>query len=127
MNQNFDQIRRALQRDPELYAKTHLLSITIDPEFDTPQVLRSFGAPYAARRGEPPFAHWEFATGSPEQIKQTAEFFGLQYWPEADEIIHTLRTAVIAPDGKLLKVYRGNEWKPDEIIRDLQGLKNIDY
>ncbi len=34
--------------------------------------------------------------------------------------MHSLRTAVIGPDGRLLKVYRGNEWKPEEILADLR-------
>ena len=36
--------------------------------------------------------------------------------------MHTLRTAIISPEGKLLKLYRGNEWKPEEIIADLKSL-----
>jgi protein SCO1/2 len=123
MNQNFAAIDSALQRDAELYAKTHLLSITVDPEFDTPDVLKSFGAAFATRQGEPPFAHWEFATGSPEEIRNIAAFFGLSYQQDADQIIHSLRTAIISPDGKVVKVYRGNEWKPDELIKDLQIFK----
>jgi protein SCO1 len=123
MNQNFAAINSALRRDAELYAKTHLLSITVDPEFDTPEVLRGFGAAFATKAGEPPFAHWEFATGSNDEIKKIASFFGLNYYQEADQIVHSLRTAVIAPDGKVVKVYRGNEWKPDEVVKDLQSLK----
>ncbi len=37
-------------------------------------------------------------------------------------MIHSLRTAVIDPDGKLVKLYRGNEWKPDQIVSDLKAL-----
>jgi protein SCO1/2 len=123
MNQNFAAIDAALRSDPYLYAKTHLLSVTVDPEFDTPQVLKSFGAAFATREGEPPFSHWEFATGTNEEIKSIATFFGLGYWQEAGEIIHSLRTAVISPEGKVVKVYRGNEWKPDEVVKDLQSFK----
>jgi len=123
MNENFAAIESELQKDARLDEKTHLISITVDPAYDTPQVLRRFGAAYAARKGRQPFAHWEFATGTSDEIKNIATFFGLQYWEEEGQITHSLRTAVISPEGKLIKLYRGNEWKPEEIINDLQVLK----
>ena len=49
---------------PELYAKTHLLSISIDPDYDTPKVLRSYGAAHTERYQNETFAHWEFAAGT---------------------------------------------------------------
>ena len=55
-------------------------------------------------------------------MKKAATWFGLEYWPDKDQIIHTLRTAIIAPDGKLLKIYHGSEWKTEEIINDLRSL-----
>jgi protein SCO1/2 len=51
-----------------------------------------------------------------------ADFFGLIYKQEAELVDHSLRTAVIAPDGKLYKLYRGNEWKPSEVLNDLREL-----
>ncbi|HET6647658.1 MAG TPA: SCO family protein, partial [Pyrinomonadaceae bacterium] len=44
MSNNFAKIDRELQKEPNLYDKTRLLSITIDPDYDTPSVLRSYGA-----------------------------------------------------------------------------------
>jgi len=38
-----------------------------------------------------------------------------------DQVFHVLRTAVIAPDGKVVKVYRGNEWKPEELMKDIEA------
>lgn len=120
MSNNFSQIERELQKQPELYEKTRLLSVTIDPDYDTPAVLRSYGAAHTGRYAEEKFTHWEFATGTKEQIKDVAQFFGLQYFPENDQITHGLRTVIIAPDGRVAKVYRGNEWKPAEVLEDLQ-------
>ncbi|HXG92252.1 MAG TPA: SCO family protein [Blastocatellia bacterium] len=121
MSMNFAAIEKSLADDPELYQKTHLLSITVDPDYDTPQMMREYGALYAEKPAA--FAHWEFATGSAEQVKKIASYFGLQYWQEEDQIIHSLRTAVIAPDGKLVKLYRGNEWKPEQVLADLRAFK----
>jgi protein SCO1 len=121
MSTNFAEIDKELQKQPELYDKTHLLSISIDPDYDTPKVLRSYGAAYTGRYSDENFAHWEFASGSKDEVKGVAQFFGLRYYEGADQIIHGLRTIVVAPDGKVFKVYRGNEWKPDEILKDLNA------
>ena len=122
MSNNFAEIERELQKTPELYEKTRLLSISIEPEYDTPAVLRSYGASHTGRYEDEKFTHWEFATGTKEQVKEAAKFFGLQYYPEKDQIVHGLRTVIIGPDGKVAKVYRGNEWKPSEVVTDLQTL-----
>jgi protein SCO1/2 len=125
MSDNFAQVDRALGQDPELYAKTHLLSVTIDPSYDTPKVLRSYGAAHTERYQNETFAHWEFATGTSEQVKEIAGFFGLTYFPEKDQIIHSLRTAIVNPDGKVAKVYSGNEWKPEEIVEEIKTIHRL--
>ncbi len=122
MTQNFVAINRELQKDPALRDKTHLLSISVDPDYDKPKALREYGARYLGS-DKAGFKRWEFASGSAEQVKNVAQFFGLNYWPEKDQIIHGLRTAIVAPDGSVFKVYRGNEWKPEDVIRDLEKLK----
>lgn len=126
MSSNFATIDQELQKQPELYQKTHLLSISFDPEYDTPKVLRSYGAAYTGKYSAETFAHWDFASGSADEVKGIAQFFGMRYYTDSskgtEQVMHSLRTAVIGPDSKVIKVYRGNEWKPDEIMRDIQGL-----
>jgi protein SCO1/2 len=123
MSNNFATIDQELQKKPELLAKTHLLSISFDPEYDTPKVLRSYGAAVTGKYSDETFSHWEFASGSADEVKGIAQFFGLRYYNNEQsgnqQIIHSLRTAIIGPDGKLLKLYRGNEWKPETIVSDL--------
>ncbi len=120
MSNNFAQIERQLGQDPQLYAKTHLLSISIDPGYDDPKVLRSYGAAHTERYENETFAHWEFATGTGDQVKDVAQFFGLTYFTEKDEIVHALRTAIVSPDGKVARIYQGNEWKTDEVIEEIK-------
>ncbi len=120
MSNNFAEVDRALSQDAQLYAKTHLLSISIDPAYDTPQVLRSYGAAHTERYEKETFAHWEFAAGTSDQVKEIAQFFGLTYFPEKDQIIHSLRTVIIGPDGKVAKIYSGNEWTPEEVVAELK-------
>lgn len=126
MSNNFAAIERELQKQPEVYQKTHLLSVSFDTDYDTPRVLRSYGASHTGRFSDEKFQHWEFATGSSDEVKGIAQFFGFRYYHDTasgkDEVMHTLRTAVISPEGKLVKLYRGNEWKPEEIINDLKFL-----
>lgn len=126
MSSNFATIDQELQKQPELYKKTHLLSISFDPEYDTPKVLRSYGAAYTGRYSDENFAHWEFASGSADEVKGIAQFFGMRYYLDSssgkEQVIHSLRTAVIGPDGKVVKVYRENGWKPEEILKDLRTL-----
>jgi protein SCO1/2 len=125
MSTNFAAIEKALQPEPALYQKTHLLSVSFDPDYDTPKVLRSYGAGHTGQYSTEKFQFWEFATGSKDQVKEIATFFGLNYFKDAsgqDKVIHSLRTAVIAPDGKLYKLYRGNDWKPDQVISDLKSV-----
>lgn len=120
MSNNFAQIDRDLGQDAELYAKTHLLSVSIDPDYDSAKVLRSYGAAHTGRYEKETFAHWEFAAGTKNQVKDIAEYFGLTYFPEKDQIIHGLRTVIVAPDGKVAKIFSGNEWKPEEAVEEIR-------
>jgi len=126
MSNNFAAIDQELRQDPAAYEKTHLLTISFDPDYDTPKVLRSYGASHTGRYSDESFQHWEFATGSKDEVKGIAQFFGLRYYQDAStgeqQVIHSLRTAVIGPDGRVFKLYRGNEWKPSEIVDDLKTL-----
>jgi protein SCO1/2 len=122
MSTNFAAVDRQLQSDPEFYGKTHLLSITLDPEYDTPKVLRSYGAAHTERYQNETFEHWDFATGTKDQIKGVAQFFGLRYFQDKDQIVHGLRTVMIGTDGKVVKVYRDNQWKPEEVAGEMERL-----
>ena len=120
LSKNFAQILELTQGDPKLSASTHLLSISIDPEYDKPTVLHAYGM--ACAGSVKPFEHWEFASGSPEQVRKVAEFFGLKYWTDSGQIVHALVTALVGPDGKVVKVYRGNDWLPAEVLADFRAL-----
>jgi protein SCO1/2 len=117
MSNNFSQVLKQLQYNPSDFAKTQLLSISIDPEFDKPAVLRSYGSRYVGEV-DPRFQHWQFASGSSEGVHKAADFFGLSYGSKDGQIVHTLRTVLIGSDGKIVKVYSGNKWKPAEVADD---------
>lgn len=117
LSTNFAELKGALSMDAELAKRAHLLSVTLDPEYDRPEVLRRYGSTYAGGK----FDTWDFATGDPSDVRRFAEFFGLAYKADSGQVIHSLRTAVVTPDGKLYKLYRGNEWKPADVLNDLKA------
>lgn len=123
MSKNFSDLALQLQNNPELKDKIRLLSISFDPQTDTPETLRKYGLGYLGKDAKPDFTVWQLATGTDKEIKDIAGFFGLRY--ESDEkdktqINHSLITAVIAPDGKVQKIFAGNEWTANDLLREMQ-------
>jgi protein SCO1/2 len=88
-----------------------LLSVTIDPQWDTPQVLADYAKLWRAQ----PDA-WRFLTGPPDAVRKLATDWGLVYWPEDAAITHTSRTALIGRDGKLLAMVEGSSYRTDQLI-----------
>jgi protein SCO1/2 len=122
MSRNFAALHQALRQDPELYARTHLLCVSFDPTFDTPAVLRSYEVTYAGSDAPETFTHWEFASGTAQEVEDIAQFFGLVHVPQTDQFTHSLRTIVITPEGKVFKVYRGNDWVVTDLLGDVRQL-----
>lgn len=123
MSSNFADIEKQLkQNQPKLYDKLQLVSVSIDPEFDTAKVLKAYGKNYVGQV-DPNFTHWWFVSSSPDETKTFANFFGLSYMKEQNQIVHSLRTALVGPDGKIAAIYNGNDWRAGDAIKDLQGMK----
>ena len=120
VSRNFEAASEALAAEPALQARTHLLSISFDPEHDTPEVLRRYGRRFVGD-GSRPFAHWEFASGPDAEIRKLGDFVGLDYDPGQGMWVHNLRTAVVGPDGTLVRSIRGSDWKPEELVAYLRG------
>jgi protein SCO1 len=117
MSHNFAVVMQNLKNYPQASAKAQLLSVSIDPEHDRPSDLRGYGERYAGSL-DPKFQHWQFATGSPEEVRKAANFFGLAYNSKDRQIVHNLSTALIDSDGKILKVYSGGDWTPEQVATD---------
>ena len=123
MSNNFVEVARILRdSNPSAFAKLHMLSITLDPEFDDARVLRGYGKGYAGAV-DPGLKHWSLATGSPAEIRKAAEFFGLSYEQKSGQVIHNLRTTLIDADGKVFELYSGNQWQPAAVASQLQQLQ----
>jgi protein SCO1 len=121
VNGNFAALEKSLAKSPDLYGKTHLLSISFDPKHDTPEVLRSYGSAYTERYTKEDFRHWEFATAPADEMKRVAQCFGIFYEQDGNNITHSLSTAVVGPDGEIKSWYPGNSWKPEELLAAVNG------
>lgn len=118
---NFVVINKELEKDPALYKKTHLLSVSFDPEHDTPERLRAYGAEYIGGDAKTAFAHWDFAVPDKAVLMKMAQYFdvGIRYGAD-DAITHTLSTTLIGRDGRVVQYYPGNEWTPQQVIADVK-------
>jgi protein SCO1/2 len=118
---NFAVIDSQLAANPKLYAKTHLLCVSFDPEHDTPERLRAYGATYIGSDAKNAFAHWDFAAPDKAALLEMAKFFDVGITHGADDTItHTLSTTLIGADGKVVQFYPGNEWTPDQVMTDVK-------
>jgi protein SCO1/2 len=121
MSRNFAEIDQHLQADPKLLAQTHLLSISFDPRYDTPAVLRSYGGSYTGRFTKETFDHWDFAAPPESELPALTEFFNVGITPgEGSDagaaLTHSLSTVLIGKDGKIAAWYPSNEWTPTEAL-----------
>jgi protein SCO1 len=123
MSRNFAEIDKALSSDPFLYRKTHLLSVSFDPGYDTPAVLRSYGGAYTGNYTKETFAHWDFAAPPQKELPQVLKFFLVGVTPgENHTLTHSLSTIVITPQGKIYKWYPTNDWAPQQLLADVKEL-----
>ncbi|MGB9233858.1 MAG: SCO family protein [Terriglobales bacterium] len=126
MMNNFREIEDSLRHDPAAYGRTHLLSITFDPDFDTPKVLRHYALSTTSIPAADLFPHWEFLSPRTQDLDAIAHFFALSVWKEnggkdKGQITHSLSTAIVDGSGKLYRWYHGNDWTPDELLREAQA------
>lgn len=121
VTRNFAEIDNRLAANPELYAKSHLVCVSFDPENDTPERLRAYGATYIGSDEKNAFAHWDFAVPDRAVLLEMAKFFDVGITRGADDsITHTLSTTLIDADGKVVQFYPGNEWTVDQLVADLK-------
>ena len=62
----------------------------------------------------------KFLTGDPRDVARVAERFGVLYYPDKAQIVHSQAVAIVDPDGRLATVYYGEQWEPETVLQDLQ-------
>lgn len=118
LERHFRIVQQMVKSEPSL-ADVRLIAVTLDPEYDTPAVLKA----HAAMRGVDP-AVWSFATGEPKAIAQFASQFGLYVERNPDnaiDITHNLVTVIVDGEGRLAKRHTGNDWTPTQLVGDLKA------
>ena len=124
VTRNFATINKTLATNSKLHGKTQLLSVSLDPAYDTPARLKAYGAAYIGSSGQNAFAHWQFAAPTEAALMEMARYFDVGITRDAhDSITHTLSTTLIGPDGKVAHFYPGNEWTPEQVVADLTKLE----
>jgi len=110
LSRNFQVLQPKLNE--QFGKRVRLLSVSFDPEYDTPEVLRDY-----ARRHTQNTETWRFATGTMEEITRLGESFGVFTSPGENQTIdHTMATALIGPDGRVRHIWRGTQWTTDEVL-----------
>ena len=119
MDRHFAQMQGTLKSDPAL-ARVHLVTVSFDPQADTPPVLKQ----HATALGADP-RRWTFLTGDRDEIDRFAGRFGVSVSRAPNDprdITHNLRTVIVDADGRLVKSYTGNDWTPDQVVTDVRAM-----
>lgn len=118
MTSNMVQLQSKLKE--ENLEEVQLVSFTVDPEVDSPEVLKEYAEGYQAD-----LSNWTFLTGYDfETIKDFSynSFMSmLAKTPDSDQVQHTIRFFLVNPDGVIIKSYLGDQYEQmDVIIEDLK-------
>src|SRR5262245_42367365 len=119
LDRRFASMQKPLADDPSM-KDVRLVTVSFDPVTDTPPVLKAH-----ARRLSADPDRWTFLTGDRDEVDRFASRFGVQIsraLNDAKDITHNMRTVVIDKDGKLVKVYTGNDWQAEQILEDVKRL-----
>jgi protein SCO1/2 len=116
MVKRFKELQRELNADTSL-GSVRLLSVTLDPAFDTPQVLASYAAAMGADTNR-----WQFVTGRPEEIARLTSAFSIHVERNGVLLDHTLATAIVGRDGRVTEIWRGNAWTSAAVLDALRDV-----
>lgn len=117
MDRKFAELAARIGRSPRRSGGMRLLSVSFDPEHDTPAVLARHAEGVGARAPV-----WTFCVAAHAELAAVAGPLGLEYAPLSGEIRHGLSTALIGRDGRLIRLETGGAWSPDEMLAEADGL-----
>jgi protein SCO1/2 len=113
---NFAQLQRALKNTHS--AGLFFMSITTDPEIDSPKVLKSY-----AQRYQADFQNWAFLTGSEAQLRPVWKGFGVRVIKKGRGLVqHTSLTTVIDRQGVRRFNHYGEKWRVADLEKDVLSL-----
>lgn len=106
MNRNFANARDLISSTPGAPTNWEYLSISFDPQNDTPAMLTSYASLFRGQNQ----GHWLFAAASTNTLATLAPALDLMVFHESDSISHNLRTVVLDPKGRIYRQFDGNQW-----------------
>lgn len=114
MSKRFAEASHLLTTTANAPTNWHFLSISFDPHFDTPTVLKSY-----AKRFQYDPKRWSFVTGAMIDIDAITEQFDLPVIKQGDNWDHKLRTVVIDAAGRVQKIFVYNLWKTEDLVAEM--------
>jgi protein SCO1/2 len=114
MSNRFAKLESLIRTQPGLLERTSLLSVSIDPEYDTPEVLDAYADRYSKDDN-----FWRFATGDPNEVAKLIKAFRVHTETAGGTLSHGLCTALVGADGTVRAIWRGNVWEPEEVFSAL--------
>ena len=114
LSKNFQEAEQKLETRSDAPANWHLLSVSFDPEFDTPAMLKAYGDSY---QYDP--KHWSFLTGPADKIGELARASGVTYEPDAGTFNHNFRTLIIDTRGHLQMIFPTTGDLSDQIVAEI--------
>jgi protein SCO1/2 len=114
LSRNFQEVQRQLKGMENAPTNWHLLSVTFDPEHDTPEVLKAYAEAY---HYDP--AHWTFLTGPTNKITELARSCDLEFTPDGTIFTHNFRTLIIDSSNHLQMIFPVGGNISDAIVREL--------
>lgn len=116
----FARIHEVLAQNPSIYQRTVLVSVSLDPSYDTPPILRKYGLTYL-RGNASGFAQWDFVSTKPTDLERLASAFSLTYYQQNNVIVHSMNTILLSPDGTVKQTWPGSNWTPSEVIMAIKN------
>ena len=116
LTQKMVEVQEALGTD--FGKKVAFVSISLDPEHDTPEVLKDYAQFWGAKP-----EGWSFLTGSPEAVRDVTRRYGVFFAKKEDgSVDHTQLTSLIDAEGQMRVQYLGARFDPEEFRQDLMSL-----
>ena len=114
LSKNFQEALQKLEAKPDAPTNWHFISVSFDPEFDTPDVLRNYANSY---HYDP--VHWSFFTGPPDKIAELARAAGVEYQAAGGTINHNFRTMIVNAQGHLQMIFPTSGDLSDQIVSEI--------
>lgn len=114
LSRNFQEASQKLEAMKNGPTNWHFISVSFDPEFDTPETLLNYGKSY---HYDP--AHWSFLTGPQDKIAELAHGAGVEYDASGGTINHNFRTLIVNGQGHLQMIFPTSGDLSDQIVSEI--------